>query len=119
MSALKAFSGDTYTTRTSSGNAADADADEASMPSRTRSSIALRNAASVLPEPVGAAISVCRPSRIAVQPRNCAAVGEPSVCSNQRATMGWNPGSTEGNLEVGTWKPGVWNDHIAALSQFD
>ena len=41
---------------------------------------AVRNAASVLPEPVGAAISVWRPSRIAAQPRTCAAVGAPSVC---------------------------------------
>ena len=40
--------------------------------------MALRKAASVLPEPVGAAMSVCRPSAIASQPRSCAAVGAPS-----------------------------------------
>src|SRR6476646_7101367 len=92
MSALKAFSGDTYTTRTSSGN-------PASTPSRTRSSIALRNAASVLPEPVGAAISVWWPLRIAVHPRTCADVGEPSVSSNQRAEAGWKPGSLGGTYQ--------------------
>ena len=52
MSALRAFSGETYSTRTSSGSGA-------RSPSWTRSSSTVRNAASVLPEPVGAAISVC------------------------------------------------------------
>ena len=56
----------------------------AAAASCTSASIAVRNAASVLPEPVGAAISVCWPSRIAAQPRCCAlrrrtdAVGEPA-----------------------------------------
>ena len=59
--------------------------------------MALRNAASVLPDPVGAAMSVWRPSRIAAQPRSCADVGAPSVSSNQRATSGWNPGNIGGD----------------------
>jgi hypothetical protein len=37
-------------------------------PSRVSSSMAERNAARVLPDPVGAAMSVCLPSRIEVQP---------------------------------------------------
>ena len=39
--------------------------------------MALRNAASVFPDPVGAAIRVWRPSRMAAQPRSCADVGVP------------------------------------------
>ena len=61
MSALSALSGDTYTTRTSSGSGE-------RRPSCSRSSSAVRKAASVLPEPVGAAMSVWRPSRIDAQP---------------------------------------------------
>ena len=56
-------------TRTSSGSS------PRSRPSRSSSSIAVRNAASVLPEPVGAAISVFSPRRIACQPSSCASVG--------------------------------------------
>ena len=44
-------------------------------PARTRSSIAARNAASVLPEPVGAAIRTFRPALIAGQASACAGVG--------------------------------------------
>src|SRR5262245_55967475 len=87
MSALKALSGETYTTRTSSGSVV-------SAPSRTRSSIAVRNAASVLPDPVGAAMSVWRRARMAAQPCACAAVGVPSVSENQRATVGWKEART-------------------------
>ena len=57
----------------------------------------MRKAASVLPEPVGAAISVWRPERIAPQPSSCASVGGeirplPSsrkCVSHQRRRMGW------------------------------
>jgi len=48
----------------------------------------MRNAASVLPDPVGAAISVCLPARIDSQPDACAAVGIPSVDVNHRSTAG-------------------------------
>ena len=48
-------------------------------PSQSSSSSAVRNAASVLPDPVGAAISVWRRSRIAAQPCICAGVGVPSA----------------------------------------
>src|SRR5262249_17993980 len=56
---------------------------------RSRSSSAVRNAASVLPEPVGAAMSVWRPSRIAAQPCSWAGVGVPRVSENQRWMAGW------------------------------
>ena len=48
---------------------------------RSSRSIATRNAASVLPEPVGAATSVCSPATIRGQPSRCASVGslEPLV----------------------------------------
>ena len=44
--------------------------------------MAVRNAASVLPEPVGAAMSVCRPAAIDSQPRSCAEVGSPTSVVN-------------------------------------
>jgi hypothetical protein len=60
------LSGDTYSTRTSSGSGP-------SRLSRTSSSMAEEEAAaSVLPDPVGAAISVWLASRDGRQPRSCA-----------------------------------------------
>ena len=58
------------------------------MPWRTRSSIAARKAANVLPEPVGAAISVCRPDLIDGQASACAGVARTKRLSNQSATAG-------------------------------
>ena len=83
MSFESALSGETYTTRTSS----------CSVPcaaSRARPSSAARNAASVLPEPVGAATSASCPSRRAGHARTWGGVGSPSVSANQEATAGWN-----------------------------
>src|SRR4051794_35188094 len=60
------------------------------MPWRTSVSIAARNAASVLPEPVGAAIRTFFPSLIAGQASACAGVGAPKLRANQSATAGWN-----------------------------
>ena len=51
-------------------------------------SIAARNAASVLPEPVGARSRVERPATIGGQPFACAAVGAAKEASNQRRTAG-------------------------------
>src|SRR3954465_14689633 len=51
--------------------------------------MAARNAASVLPEPVGAAISVLWPERIAGHASACAGVGDGNVRRNQLATAGW------------------------------
>ena len=53
-------------------------------PWRTSPSIAARNAASVLPEPVGAAISTWRPAWIAGQASACAAVGAQSCARTTR-----------------------------------
>jgi hypothetical protein len=41
-----------------------------------------------LPEPVGAAMTVGRFSRIAAQPRRCTGVGSPNVSSNHPETIG-------------------------------
>jgi hypothetical protein len=84
ISLESAFNGDTYTTRVSSG----------SMPPRatascTSESIAARKAVSVLPEPVGAATSVCRPALICGHACACAAVGAGKVASNHAETAGW------------------------------
>src|ERR1700683_107870 len=65
-----------------------------SRPCRTSASIAARKAASVLPEPVGAAMRVWRPALIAGHASACAGVGEAKVSANQFATAGWNRVST-------------------------
>ena len=74
---------------------------EARRPARTRESIAERNAASVLPEPVGAAMSVCRPSRIGGQPSRCGGVGSPSRSLNQVWTAGWK--GARSDIETGSY----------------
>ncbi len=81
MSFERALRGETYTTRVSSGSGP-------FCASRNSSSIAWRKAASVFPEPVGAAISVSRPERIASQPRTWGTVGAPNRSANQLATAG-------------------------------
>ena len=70
MSFDSAFSGDTYTTRVTSRS-------RPAAPSRASESMAARNAASVFPEPVGAAISACPPLAIAGQASSCAGVAPP------------------------------------------
>ncbi len=47
-----------------------------------------RNAASVLPEPVGAEISVDLPARMGGQPCSCGSVGEPNLAANHSSTSG-------------------------------
>ena len=91
MSFDSAFSGETYTTTVWSGRA------PVSAPSRTSASIAARKAASVLPEPVGAAISACLPDWIAGHAATCAAVGAAKVSANQVATAGWKVRNASGN----------------------
>ena len=51
-------------------------------------SMAARKAASVLPEPVGAATSTCRPAWIAGQACACAAVGAAKLWANHAAIAG-------------------------------
>src|ERR1700750_2685143 len=54
-----------------------------------------RKAASVLPDPVGAAISVWRPAAISCHPAACGSVGPAGERpSNQGPTAGWNESST-------------------------
>ena len=52
-----------------------------------------RNAASVLPLPVGARISVDSPRAIAGQPSRCAGVGAAKESANHSLTAGRNGGS--------------------------
>src|SRR5262245_49787658 len=90
MSLDSAFSGDTYTTRVTSCS-------RPSAPSRTSASMAARNAASVLPEPVGAAISACWPLPMAGQASSCAGVAPLGKAAENHAwTAGWNWGSGMG-----------------------
>src|SRR4029078_11247930 len=70
-------------TRTSSGNP------QFSAPSRKSWSIEVRKAASVLPEPVGAAMSVCSPRRMARQPSAWASVGSPKRPAHHSRRTGW------------------------------
>jgi hypothetical protein len=77
-----AFNGDTYTTRVTSCSAPAA-------ASRTSESMAARKAASVLPDPVGAAISACRPLAMAGQASICAGVAPfGKVLANHAWTAG-------------------------------
>src|SRR5215469_17096249 len=48
----------------------------------------MKTAASVLPDPVGAEISVVLPARISGQPCSCGSVGEPNRPKNHPATSG-------------------------------
>jgi hypothetical protein len=68
---------------------------------RARRSIATRNAARVLPEPVGASRRVDSPRAIGGQPSSCARVGSPSAARNQLCTGGRKRSSGAGE-EVGT-----------------
>ena len=87
MSALSALSGDDVDDADLVGQRAG----EAGPARGRRASV--RNAASVFPEPVGAAISVWRRLRMAAQPCACAGVGSPSVSRNHCETMGWKEDS--------------------------
>ena len=90
MSFDSAFSGDTYTTRVTSRS-------RPAAPSRISESMAARNAASVLPEPVGAAISACRPLAIAGQASSCAGVAPPgNVLAEPRLHGGVKLGERHG-----------------------
>ena len=86
MSTASAFSGETYSTRVrcfGSGGGGTA----ASL------SIAHKNAASVLPDPVGATTSVSSPLPMARQAPACAGVGSANAPSNQARVAGENPSS--------------------------
>ena len=94
MSLPSAFSGETYRTSVRL----------TSVPSRafrTRRSIQIKNAESVLPEPVGAEINVVRPARISGQPCSCGSVGDPNLPRNHSATSGWAQASETGISATG------------------
>src|SRR4051812_5228799 len=93
MSYESAFSGETYTMRTPEPSASSASAGASAR--RARRSIPHRKAASVLPEPVGAQISVCAPEAIFGQPSACAGVGAANEASNQRLTASENSSSAD------------------------
>ena len=67
-----------------------------------------RNAASVLPDPVGAAIRVCLPAAISCHPAACGSVGPAgNRRPNQACTAGWNDSSTRSPyLRAPTFRPG-------------
>src|SRR5262245_38744924 len=71
---------------------------ESARDSRSRSSRAIRNAARVLPEPVGAATRVSAPDRMLSHARRWTTVGSPRRSVNQRAIMGWRDES--GTAEI-------------------
>src|SRR5437868_6868611 len=78
-STARAFNGDTYTTRQPRAGA------------RIRPSIDERNAARVLPDPVGAMRSVFSPFLMTGQAWSCAGVGPPgNAVRNHSRTAGWN-----------------------------
>src|SRR6185437_1808663 len=55
---------------------------------RTKRSMQAKNAASVLPEPVGAQISVSVSARMCGQPCSCGSVGVPNFAANHSRTSG-------------------------------
>ena len=84
-STASALSGDRYSTEQRARGSAGG-----SVRRATRSLIADRNAASVLPEPVGATTRVCSPRPIASQAPVWAAVGSANAPVNQSRTSGSN-----------------------------
>src|SRR3569832_537222 len=82
MSLDSALSGEMYSTRVSSGSGR-------SRPSRTSSSMAARKAASVLPEPVGAAMRVCWCRRMAGQAWAWTSVARANWRRTHAAPAGW------------------------------
>src|SRR5438046_2428596 len=72
-----------------------------------------RKPASVLPEPVGAHTSVCRPAAIAGHPPSCASVGPSgNRRSNHARTAGWNPSSAP----VESAATGVGSEELTATA---
>ncbi len=63
-------------------------ASEPSIALRISLSMQIKNAASVLPEPVGAEISVGLPARMGGQPCSCGSVGVPNLPTNHSCTTG-------------------------------
>src|SRR5580704_11371539 len=81
MSLTRAFRGETYRTSVRSWRSP-------ASALRTRRSMQARKAAKVLPEPVGAEISVVRPARMCGHPCSWGSVGVPNRWTNQSRTRG-------------------------------
>ena len=64
------------------------------MAARRSLSMQTRNAARVLPEPVGAEMRVGSPRRMAGQPAICGSVAEPNFVVNHSCTTGVRPGES-------------------------
>src|SRR5256885_13370202 len=88
-----------------------------------RRSIAARNAARVLPEPVGASTSTLSPSAIAGQASSCARVGAWNVDSNHARVAGLNVASgslpTDTEVTVPRMEIGLGIDSRFSLSGED
>src|ERR1700757_4160970 len=98
MSLPRAFSGDTYNTSVRSCNSP-------ARALRTRRSMHARNAASVLPEPVGAEIKVVRPARMCGHPCSCGSVGVPNFAVNHSAPRGWGQeGAADITVFYSSWQ---------------
>jgi hypothetical protein len=86
MSTPKAFSGEMYSVRTRRSEVGKS-AESGNSPNMMRS-MATKNAASVLPEPVGAKRSVFWPRAMTGHAFACAAVGVANACRNQPRSVG-------------------------------
>src|SRR6266404_1685272 len=96
MSLLSALSGDIYRASVRSVNSP-------LIALRTKRSMQIKKAASVLPEPVGAEISVVFPARMWGQPSCWGSVGVAKRLTNQSRTSEWahsNPESSGGANSV-------------------
>src|SRR5207302_8871539 len=85
----RALSGETYRTSVRSWRSP-------ASALRTKRVMHARNAASVLPEPVGAEISVVRPAKMCGHPCSCGSVGVPNFWTNQSRINGCAQASEEG-----------------------
>src|SRR3984957_20225933 len=104
-SQASAFSGDTYSTRVPAGRAGPdgpgRPGPEGTAAGSARVSRAHRNAASVLPDPVGAITRVLWPSAMAAQASACAVVGAAKVVLNHSRVIAPNrPRASDGSAGV-------------------
>src|SRR5689334_24935109 len=109
MSLPSALSGETYNTSVRSSRSP-------AKALRTRRSMQARNAVSVLPEPVGAEISVVWPARMCGQPCSWGSVGVPKRATNHSWTSGCAQESDSGMKRAETSKD--TKTIVAAIAAF-
>ena len=90
-------------------------AEDSSTLRDTKRSIATRNAANVLPLPVGAAMSVCSPVVMCAKPRSCAAVAAGNVVVNHARTAGENRSRTDAVATAEEYPLGVEMGTLSAM----